>query len=306
MSSDIRDKAEGIKASIGGLSQEESLAHFEEQRKQYEAEYEDFLEHYERDACYLCGKPFSTIGKGNPCLHWLLRRCKFKKKDFPKVFERFDFYAISAFLRWVAYAESGSKNINNLKEESSDRKIFEVTIKWKNIEWTLDCSSNDFAGHAGTKAEFPHWHLQMRIDGQQFINFNDFHIPFSENDQLKIGLEKDPDSGFIHSFGPGGQGMQERMDQLENNFDEFLENSVSASDADDGQIHMQSIIKAPDGGISGEKIDEALEMARSTGKTLAHCFNVVLKGEDGVSMSTIASPADSVPEIAKRSERKRR
>lgn len=306
MSSDLKDKAEGIKASIGRLSQEESLAHFEAQRKQYEAEYEDFLEHYERDACYLCGKPFSTIGKDNPCLHWLLRRCKFKKKDFPKVYEKFDFYGISAFLRWVAYAESGSKNINNLKEESSERKIFEITIKWKNIEWTLDGSNNDLAGHAGTKTEFPHWHFQMRIDGQQFINFNDFHIPFSENDQLKISLENDPDSGFTHSFGPAGQGMQERMDQLENNFDEFLEDSVSASDPEDGQIHMQSIIKAPDGGIPGEKIDEALEMARTTGKTLAHCFNVVLKDEDGVSMSTIASPADSVPEIAKRSERKRR
>ncbi|HBY00539.1 MAG TPA: hypothetical protein DEG93_09305 [Gammaproteobacteria bacterium] len=306
MSSDLKDKAEGIKASISNLSQAESLAHFEDQRKQYEVEYKDFLEHYERDACYLCGKPFSTIGKGNPCLHWLLRRCKFKKKDFPKVFEKYDFYAISAFLRWIAYAESGSKNINNLKEESSDRKIFAITIKWKNIEWTLDCCSNDFAGHAGTKTEFPHWHLQMRIDGQQFINFNDFHIPFSENDQLKISLENDPDSGFMHSFGPGGQGMQERMEQLENNFHEFLENSVSASDPDDGQIHMQSIIQATDGGIPGEKIEEALEMTRTTGKTLAHCFSVVLKSEEGVSMSSIVSPANSVPEIAKRSERKRR
>ncbi|MCK0770120.1 hypothetical protein [Chromohalobacter canadensis] len=306
MSSDLQDKAEGIKASIGKLSEEESLAHFEAQRKRYGAEYENFLEHYEKDACYLCGKPFATISKDHPCLHWLLRRCKFKKKDFPKVFENFDLYALSAFLRWVAYAESGSKNINNLKEESSERKIFEITIKWKNIEWTLDCSNNDFAGHVGAKTEFPHWHLQMRIDGQQFINFNDFHIPFSENDQLKIRLENDPDSGFLHSFGPGGQGMQERMDQLENNFDEFLEDSVSASDPEDGQIHMQSVIKAPDGGIPGGKIEEALDMARTTGKTLAHCFSVVLKDEEGVSMSTIASPADSVPEIAKRSERKRR
>lgn len=306
MSSDLKDKLEGIKASIGRLSKEESLAHFEDQKKQYEAEYKDFLEHYERDMCYLCGKPFSTIGKGNPCLHWLLRRCKFKKKDFQQIVDKFDFYSVSAFLRWVAYAESGSKNINNLKEESSERKIFEITIKWKNIEWTLDCSHNDFAGHTGTKTEFPHWHFQMRIDGQQFINFNDFHIHFSENDQLKINLENDSYSGFIHSFGPGGQGMQERMDQLENNFDEFLENSVIASDPEDGQIHMQSIIKAPKGGIPGEKINEALEMARTTGKTLAYCFSVVLKNEGDVSISTIASPADSVPEIAKRSERKRR
>lgn len=37
---------------------------------------------YEQDICYLCGKPFKTISKNEPCLHWLLRQCKFKKKDF--------------------------------------------------------------------------------------------------------------------------------------------------------------------------------------------------------------------------------
>ena len=306
MINDLKIKADRIKSSIHHLSQEDSLAHFEAQRREYDAEYRKFSEHYERNVCYLCGKPFSTIGNSNPCLHWLLRRCKFKKNNFSKVYDKFDFYGISAFLRWVAYAESGSKNINNLKEESSERKVFETTIKWKNIEWTLDCSNNDLAGHTGTKTDFPHWHFQMRIDGGQSIKFNELHIPFTENDQLKISLENDAETGFIHSFGPGGQGMQERMDQVENNFDEFLENSFSASASEDGQIHMQSIINAPDEGISGEKINEALEMARTTGKTLAYCFNAVLKGEDGVSMFTIASPADSVPEIAKRSERKRR
>ncbi|MBN4863809.1 hypothetical protein [Providencia stuartii] len=297
---------EEIKTTIKNLSKEESLANFEIQKIQYQEEYTDFLTHYEKDECYICSKPLATISKHTPCLHWLLRRCKFKKNDFPKLYEKFDFYSISAYLYWVAYAESGSKNINNLKGERSKRKLFETTIKWKNIEWTLDCAQNDFAGHVGTKTEFPHWHFQMRIDGRQFINFNDFHIPFTETDQLKINLENDPNSGFMHSFGPGGQGMQERMEQLENNFEEFLDNSFSASNPDEGQIHMQSIITAPDGGIPGDKIDEALEMARKTGKTLAHCFNVVLKNDTGVSIATIASPADSVPEIAKRSERKRR
>ncbi len=41
----------------------------------------------------------------------------------------------------------------------------------------------------------------MRVDRNQFINFHDFHISFSKDDQLKIVLENDPDSGFIHSFG---------------------------------------------------------------------------------------------------------
>ncbi len=306
MEEDIKLAAQSFKNQTRSLSQEESQAHFEQQREQYEKEYSAFIYHYEKDECYLCGKPFKTISKNEPCLHWFLRQCKFKKKDFPKITAKYDFYNISAFLRWVANAEAGIKNINNLKEESSERKLFEITIKWKNIEWTLDCSKNDFEGHKGSKTDFPHWHFQMRVDGNQFINFNDYHIQFSKDDQLKLVLESDPDSGFLHTFGPGGQGMQEHMDRFSDNPDEFIENAITTSEPEDGAIHMQSIVKGSKGGISGDKINETLEMARNTGKTLAHCFRDVLADDENVSISIIASPAESVPEIAKRTERKRR
>ena len=306
MQNDIIRVAESFKKQTSALSQEESTEHFDKQRAQYDKEYSDFLEHYKRENCYLCGKPFKTIIKSDPCVHWLLRRCKFRKKDFPKVIDKYDFYQMSAFIRWVANAEAGVKNINNLKEESSDRKVFEITIKWRNVEWTLDCSKNDFDGHEGTKTDFPHWHFQMRIDGNQFINFNDYHIPLSKDDQLKTVLENDPDSGFIHTFGPGGQGMQEHMDRLAEDPDDFIANAISAEESDEGAVHMQSIIKGPEGGIPGEKIDEAMKMARETGKTLAHCFREVLGDDEEVSISTITSPSESVPEIAKRTGRKRR
>jgi len=303
---DIKRAAQSFKDQTSSLSHEESTAYFEKQRENYDREYSAFIKHYDSDECYLCGKPFKTISKSVPCVHWLLRRCKFKKKDFSKITDKYDFYNVSAFLRWVANAEAGVRNINNLKEESSERKLFETTIKWKNIEWTLDCSKNDFEGHAGSKTDFPHWHFQMRVDGKQFINFNDYHIPFSKDDQLKITLENDSESGFLHTFGPGGQGMQEHMDRLADDPDEFIENVVTTSNPEEGSVHMQSIVRGPEGGISGDKINEALEMARNTGKSLAHCFRETLSGDEDVSISTVASPAESVPKIAKRTERKRR
>ncbi|WP_217994998.1 hypothetical protein [Methylogaea oryzae] len=52
----------------------------EEQQRQAKA----FKEGYENRICYLCNKPFKTISTNNPCLHWLLRQCKFKKKIFQK------------------------------------------------------------------------------------------------------------------------------------------------------------------------------------------------------------------------------
>ena len=306
MEEDIERVAKLFKEQTKSLTQEESMAHFDSQKEKYDTEYRAFLECYEKDICYLCNKPLSTLSKEKPCLHWILRRCKFKKKDFEKVYQNFDFYNISAYLRWVANIESGSKNINNLKEESSARKVFEVTIKWKNVEWTLDCSKNDFEGHKGSKTDFSHWHFQMRINGKQFINFSDYHIPFSKDDKLKIVLENDSDSGFHHTFGPGGDGMQERMNQLEANPDEFIENAMITSDPEKGTIHMQSIVSAPEGGISGDKINEALDMSKKTGKTLAYCIRTVLSDDENVSIQTIASAADGVPEIAKRTERKRR
>jgi hypothetical protein len=306
LTDDIQKAADWFKEQVKDFSAKDSKAQFEIQRKQTDHEYERFLEHHERGDCYLCGKPISTISKKEPCLHWLLRRCKFKKKDFHIVYEKYDFFNISAYLRWVANTEASSKNINNLKEESSDRKVFETTIKWKNVEWTLDCSKNDFEGHSGTKTDFPHWHFQMRIEGNQFINFSDFHIPLSKDDQLKLILMNDPDSGFIHSFGPGGEGMQERMDHLSANPDDFIANVMSTADPEEGAVHMQSMIMGGEKGIPGEKIEEAFEMHRKTGKTLNYCFKQVLSNDENVSIATIASPADSVPEIAKRTERKRR
>lgn len=299
---DIQRDAQALKDKVQSLSDEEYKAYSEKQREQYNLEYSNFIGHYRQGKCCICQKPFKTISQKDPCLHWLLRRCNFRKKDFKEIIERFDFHRISSYLRWIAKAESGVQSINNLKEESSDRKVFEITIRWKNIEWTLDCSKNDFEGHSGSKTDFPHWHFQMRINGRQFINFNDYHIPFSKDDQLKIVLDNDPDSEF-HSFGPAGEGMQEHMNRLAKNPEEFIMNATAASNLEEGSIHMQSIVR---GCIPSTKIDEVQEMAKRTGKTFAHCLREVLAGNNDVSIITILGPADSVPVIAKRTEHKRR
>jgi len=289
LENDIQRFAQLFKEQMKGLSQEESRTHFEEQREQYDEQYADFIEHYHKHECYLCGKPLAEISKANPCLHWLLRRCKFKKKDLPKFFERFDFYSVAAYLRWVANSEVGSRDINNLKDEDRELKIFETSIKWKNIEWTLDCSKNDLAGHGGSKANFPHWHLQMRVDRHKFINFSDFDIPFSKDDQLKIVLENDPDSGFIHSFGPGKQSMQERMDRISDNTDEFIANAMATSNPDGGTVDMQSSITGLESGISSDKINRLLEVDQTTKKNVVYGFRDVLSGNKDIEISIIKS-----------------
>ncbi|MDA3553505.1 hypothetical protein ABTI33_18165 [Acinetobacter baumannii] len=73
----------------------------EEHKKQAEA----FQAGYKIGICYLCNKPFQTISKNTPCLHWLLRQCKFKKKDFPKLYQKYGYVNIAAFIRWCANQE---------------------------------------------------------------------------------------------------------------------------------------------------------------------------------------------------------
>lgn len=255
---------------------------------------------YEKGICYLCEKPFKTISKNNPCLHWLLRQCKFKKKDFPKIYAKYGYGNIAAFIRWCANQERLLSSINDLEEEKPDRKVLSYTVKWKNIEWTFDCSKNDLSGHHGTSIDFPHYHFQMRIDGRQFINFNDFHVPFTDQDVFVIKNSLEQGDWFKQNFGTIGSGMQEAV-----SIDpELALEHMSNADEDDATYHLSTTIEAIDKPIPGELIDEIRQESLETGKSMTLIAKEKLK--DIAVVKTVISPAGSIPDIASRSEHKRR
>ena len=255
---------------------------------------------YENGICYLCDKPFKTISKNDPCLHWLLRQCKFKKKDFPKIYKKYGYGNIAAFTRWCANQERLHSNINDLEEEKSDRKILSYTVRWKNIEWTFDCSKNDFSGHSGTSIDFPHYHFQMRIDGRQFINFNDFHVPFTDQDVFVLKTSLEQGDWFKQDFGAIGSGMQ---DAISVDPELALEHMSNANE-EDATYHLSTMIEAIDKPIPGELIDEIRQESNETGRSMTLIAKEKLK--DIAIIRTVISPADSVPDIASRTEHKRR
>lgn len=284
-----------------GLSPEEieemNRLNDEEHQKQAEA----FRAGYEKGICYLCNKPFKTISKDSPCLHWLLRQCKFKKKDLSKVYEKYGYGNIAAFIRWCANQERLLSNINDLEDEKSDRKVLSYTVKWKNIEWTFDCSKNDFQGHQGTSIDYPHYHFQMRVDGRQFINFNDFHVPFTDYDLFILKNSMEQGDWFKQSFGAIGSGMQ---DAVSVELDDILEHASRSDDEDEATYHFSTMIDARDNPISGEEIYEIQQEAERTGKSFALVAQKRLK--ERADVQTVISPADSIPDIASRTEHKRR
>ncbi|MBA4500981.1 hypothetical protein [Marinobacterium marinum] len=269
----------------------------EEHQRQAEA----FRAGYEKGICYLCNKPFKTISKDNPCLHWLLRQCKFKKKDFPKIYESYGYGNIAAFIRWCANQERFLSNINDLEDEKSDRKILSYTVKWKNIEWTFDCSKNDFQGHEGTSIDYPHYHFQMRIDGRQFINFNDFHVPFTDHDLFILKNSIEQGDWFKQDFGAIGSGMQ---DAISVELDDILEHTSRSDNEDEATYHFSTMIDARDNPISGEVIYEIQQEAERIGKSFAFVAQKRLK--ERANVQTVVSPSDSIPDIAFRTEHKRR
>jgi hypothetical protein len=273
------------------------------QHEQTIDEHNRFVECYKEGECYLCNKSFKTISKNNPCIHWLLRRCKFKSKDFNKVYSRFDYHQIMSYLRWVANQERFQGNINDLDEEKSDNKLIETTIKWKNIEWTFNCSLSDYSGHGGSHSNFPHYHFQMRIDGRPFINFNQHHIPFSDKDLFNLDILQQKPEMIYHSFGPGGSGMQ---DAVEVDPEDIIQHTVTTEKEEDATYHMQSVIMAKDKDkpLKGEDIQAMIEESKNTGKPLASLIDKHFG--DTATQKTIISPVDTIADIAKRSGRKKK
>lgn len=296
-----RARIDAFKQYAESLTQEDLKKQNEIDTKTAEAEHEKFFAAFKKGECYLCNKSLKTIGKSTPCAHWLLRECKFKKKDFPLIFNQFGYINIAAYLRWVANDEKPFRNINDLSIHKDSRKVFEYTIRWKNIEWTFDCFKNDYKGHSGATSGFPHYHFQMKIDGRQFINFGDFHIPFSESDLFQLDLSQQLPDHFNFSFGEPGAGMQEASEY----HPEFVVNeSTFTEDENEAVYDLSTIILAGENGFDASTFADIYEEAKATGKTIASLAPQYFA--DASSINTILSPTRYIEPIAKRSKRKRR
>lgn len=299
MSEYIQRAARRAKEHFDSMTESERNNWQDANDEEHRVQHTYFRQGYRIEKCYLCGKDFKTVSKEEPCLHWLLRIGKFKPKDIKIIADKYSYRQISAYLRWCANEEKLIANINDMIEEIPEGKVLSSTIRWKNIEWTFDCSNNDLLGHSGKHTNFPHYHFQMRIDGKQFINFNDYHLPFHDIDLLSFELDKQP--GIHMDYGLHGAGMQTAMKVDP----QLIIDHTSPTDEEGSAFHMSTMVYAPEGGISGELIHDAIEDARKSGRSIASVLHERLKNSD-VTVQTVVSPSDSVPEITHRTERDRR
>lgn len=140
----------------------------------------------------------------------------------------------------------------------------------------------------------------MRIDGREFINFNDFHVPFHDQDLLVLSLSQEQGEWFHHNFGNIGSGMEEAL-SLD---PEVALEYMSSADEDNATYHLSTIIEAIDQPIPGELIDEIREESQKTGQPMSYIAKKKLAGIANV--LTVITPSESIPDIASRTEHKRR
>jgi len=277
----------------------------EKERKQAEEDYKKFEKYFNQGKCSLCKKTLHSFKPETPCLHWLLRPKKFKKKHLPLLYNKFTYFRISAYIRWVASIEKPLSKINDIVEEHPGDKIIDFTAKYKHITWSFSCGKSDLEGHKNKRSgSEPHYHMQMTLSQQRFISYNDFHIPFHSEDLYDLELFTKHNDVIKHGYGRGS-GMQDILGNPET-LELVVDESEATKNPDDADFHLNTIIMAKEGEtISGDLLAEAFKEAEVKGKTATSILREKLKDSDA-NITTIVSPGGGVPEPQQRKGRKKK
>ncbi len=273
-----------------------------EELERNKKDFEKMKEYLDQGKCSFCGHSLNHFLDFSPCLHWLFYPKKFKpKKHFLKLYSKYSYHQIEAYLRWIANSDKAFQNINDLKEEKSDKKFIETTIKYKKFEWSFVCSYSDLKGHRNSyKGNRPHCHFQMKINDKVVIKYSSFHILFNKYDEFCFAVERGEFDKikYVHIESAGMQSLIENVSD-----DDFIDNLQYTEDEENAGFRTQVLITADKGKtIPGDKIVELLERQEKTGESMAK----LAKEIEGVETNVFISPGEGVPKKAKRSKKKSR
>lgn len=286
---------------LGSLSPEELARVNEEQRAEAAEEHKQFTEAFRAGQCNFCGDALTAFSSDKPCRHWLLKPEGVRKEHIEQIAEQFSWMILENYLRWVANEEAFAKNINDLADEGTG-KLVELTIKYKNLEWSFSCGESDLGGHdgGGEHSKKPHWHFQMYIDGLPFVRFSDFHLPLSEADAGFLELKRD--NPKVRKSLTGGAGMNELLNAFTPEQLARLGRSGTTDDeVESAPIKLDTIVMAEPGKtISGEDLYNLFQKAKAEGVTATSKMREL----KNVTVQTFVSPGPGVVRQATRSGRK--
>ncbi len=264
--------------------------------------HKDFITKLKKGKCFLCGMNMNSFKESVQCYHWFTYPKGIRKKHFERYLNKpIGFFRLDSYFRWLVNSEVFLTNINDLKNETSSTSYLESTFRYKNIEWAFSVGNTDLDGHQNAKVGAqPHFHIQMKVDDQIFLKFNDFHIPFTDQDLFMIELRKQMGDELIINQGSLNAGIA----VLEN--EELLEalekEMIRADDESTAPFNRQTLIIAPEGQqISGEIIQQAYEESLKTKEPVSKIVQRLIKDAKVI---TQIVPGDGVPNMTKRSGKK--
>lgn len=294
-------KNHDLRKFISSIPQEEVERQTKLQEENNKRVYEEFISALKAGMCFLCKAPINTFDESRMCFHWFTYPNGIKKKHFDKYLKTpLSFFRLDSYFRWLANTEKPIGNINDLKAETSSTSFLETTIRYKNIEWAFSIGHTDKSGHEGTHlGATPHYHLQMKVNGNVFLRFNDYHIRFTDEDLFTLELLEQASDKFAigHHRGHGISIIED-----EQNLPLIDELMSLADNEDEAPFHTQTLVQAPEGQtFSGEFLEMVLEESKRTKTPFRH---VLKKYMPDAKTTTIINPGDGVPDMTKRSGKK--
>ena len=294
-------KSQDLKKFIESIPQEVIDIENRLQEEENKRVHKEFITNLKGGKCFFCGEQMDSFDVNKPCFHWFTYPNGIKKKHFNKYLRNsIGFYQLDSYFRWLANSEKPIGYINDLKNETSGTSYLETTYKYKNIEWAFSIGHTDKEGHPDAKAgSFPHYHIQMKVGDRIFLRFNDFHIPFSDEDMFNLELLEQAGNKveWGHSHGLG-------ISILENEENlEILDDALTITDdIKNAPFNRQTIIEAAEGKtFSGKIIQQAIEESKRTKKPIGKILQRLISD---AKVTAIITPGDGVPKMTKRSGKK--
>lgn len=303
MTKTTRPSAQTFAQFMASLPREEIDRVNELNRKEAEEQHKAFSAAFKAGSCSFCGDAIASFDADKPCRHWLLKPEGVRKEHIERLAAQLSWGVIENYVRWVANEEAFAQNINDLADEGTG-KLVELTVKYKNLEWSFSCGATDLAGHegGGEHSKVPHWHFQMYVDGRPFVRYNDYHLPLNEEDAGFLQfMQAHP--GKVSKRLAGGAGMSEVLHgSMLEKLVETGRSGETDEDVEKAPIKLDTIIMADPGTtIKGEDIYNLLQAARAEGVTATSKMREL----KNVKIRTTVSAGPGVVQQAPRSGRKK-
>ncbi|MDA3844909.1 MAG: hypothetical protein PF588_11155 [Candidatus Kapabacteria bacterium] len=265
-------------------------------------EHEKFILDLSAGLCHRCGKPMNSFNKYRFCLHWFTHPDGIKKKYFIKHLQNKElyFFGLENYFRWLAESDKPLVNINDLKDEISETKVLERTIRYKNIEWSFSIAKTDIQGHPSRfNGKEPHYHIQMIINGMSFLKFNDLHIRLSKSDLLNFEMLRQMPENTVRQHASGiGMSIIENPD----NSEILLKNMTSSKDEKNSTFRVDSSISPRDGdSLLMNTFNQAIRISNEKNIPFVMALREL---QPDLDITSEISPGKGVPKIAQRKKRK--